>query len=367
MHWKTHVLAVLSLGLGIFCLVYAGAARAADVSPLARIIEGAKKEATVTVQISPSAHTAASMKRLSREIKGKYGVDLEIQFAPSERMAVELSKALMEHKLGSAPTYDLMSLTVPNILRGAEAGVFEKVDWKSMIDKGTSPEVVIGKPGTPYYGIGLTSYTAHRGLMYNPKTVPAEKVPKTLAELADPRWRGKLGIHNYPRVWAELAFIRGKEKTLSELRAILKNRAMQGSYADLQKRYVLEEIWLAHSGSAYLQEARMKGMPAEWQSLEISDILHNVVSVRTGAKHPNAAKLVAIYLASPEGSKLSVEEAGAGNFYYPGNYEHAITANDRRQGISEAAWDYPGRMEFVLSKQAGEWEKEIERIFKTAN
>ncbi|MBI2091116.1 MAG: extracellular solute-binding protein [Deltaproteobacteria bacterium] len=366
MEWKTRIVAVLSLGLTIFCLVYARAARAADVSPLARIIEGAKKETTVTVQISPSAHTAASMKRLSREIKGRYGVDLDIQFAPSERMAVELSKALMEHKLGSAPTYDLMSLTIPNILRGAEAGVFEKVDWKPMIDKGTPPEVVIGKPGTPYYGVGLTSYTAHRGLMYNPKAVPAEKVPKTLAELADPRWRGKLGIHNYPRVWAELAFISGKEKTLSELRAILKNRPVQGGYADLQKRYFLEEIWLAHSGSAYLQEARLKGVAAEWQSLEISDILHNVVSIRTGARHPNAAKLVAIYLASPEGSKLSVEEAGAGNYYYPGNYEHTITAQDRRRGIPEAAWDYPGRMEFVLSKQAGEWEKEIERIFKTA-
>ncbi|MBI2997639.1 MAG: extracellular solute-binding protein [Deltaproteobacteria bacterium] len=360
----TRLLATLSLGLAISCLVRAGATRAADVSPLARIIEGAKKEATVTVQISPSGHTATSMKRLSREIKGKYGVELDIQFAPSERMAVELSKALMEYKLGSVPTYDLMSLTIPNILRGAEAGVFEKVDWKSIIDKATPPEVVIGKPGTAYYGVGLTSYTSHRGLMYNPQKVPAEKVPKTLAELADPKWRGKVGIHNYPRVWAEVAFIKGKEKTLSELRAILKNRPMQGSYADLQKRYLLEEIWLAHSGSAYLQEARMAGMPVEWQSLELSDILHNVVSVRTGARHPNAAKLVAVYLASTEGSRLSVEEAGAGNLYYPANYERTITAQDKKQGIPEFAWDYPGRVEFILSKQVAEWEKEIEQIFK---
>jgi len=362
---RRYLLTALGLLLGIFHFSYAPPARSADVGPLARLIEGAKKEGIVKVQISPSSHTAKSMKRLSMEIKAKYGVDLDIQFAPVDRMAVELSKALMEHKLGASPSYDLMSLSVPNVVQGVEAGIFEKIEWAPLLDKETLPEVVMGKPATRYYGYGLASYTAHRGLMYNPKRIPPDRVPKTLAELADPRWKGKLGVHNYPRVWAEVAFISGKEKTLSELRAIMKNKPIQGSYSDLQKRYLLEEIWLAHSAGQYLQAARMKGMPAEWQSLELSDIAHYVLAVRTGASHPNAARLVAIYLASPAGSKLHLEEAGAGNLYYSGNFENSINAQDRKLGLTQFAWDYAGRMEFVLSKQADEWEKEIERIFKT--
>ncbi|OGQ80891.1 MAG: hypothetical protein A3G40_16755 [Deltaproteobacteria bacterium RIFCSPLOWO2_12_FULL_57_22] len=365
MESKKYGVTALLLGAGIFFLTCATQVKAADGDALSRVVEGAKKEGTVNLQISPSSHTVKSMKRLSREINKKYGVDLDIQFAPTVRMAVDLSKALMEHKLGARPTYDLMSLSVPNIVRGIEAGIYEKVDWQALLDKATPPEIILGKPGTRYHGYGLISYTAHRGLMYNPKRIPSDRAPKTLAELADPRWKGKIGVHNYPRVWAEVAFIQGKEKTFAELRAIAKNRPIQGSYEDQQKRYLLEEIWLAHSGSQYFQEAKMKGMPAEWQSLELSDIADYVVAVRTGAQHPNAARLVALYLASPEGSKLHLEEAGAGNLHYPGNYENSIAVQDKRQGIPVATWDYAGRMEFVLSKQADQWEKEIERIFKT--
>ena len=361
---KRGVLIALGFFLGVFYFPYACPVQAADLNPLARVVEGAKKEGVVSVQISPSSHTAQSMRRLAKEIEKKYRVALDIQFAPTERMAVELSKALMEHKLGSAPTYDLMSLSVANILRGIKAGIYEKVEWASLLDKETPTDVIFGKPEAPYHGYGLVSYTAHRGLMYNPKKIPPEQAPKKLADFADPKWSGKGGIHNYPRVWAELAFVSGKEKILSVLRAIMKNKAIQGAYADLQKRYLLEEIWLAHSGSQYFQEAKMKGVPAEWQSLEVSDIVHYLVAVRTGARHPNAAKLVAIYLASPEGSKIHLEGAGAGNLLYPGNYEHDIFSRDRKQGLPEFALDYPGRPEFLLSKEVVQWEKEIERIFK---
>jgi ABC-type Fe3+ transport system substrate-binding protein len=67
------------------------------------------------------------------------------------------------------------------------------------------------------------------------------------ADLADPQWRGKVGVANYTSNWAELAFIRGKDKTFSELKAILKNKAIQGRYVDLLNRYLLGEITIDYS------------------------------------------------------------------------------------------------------------------------
>jgi hypothetical protein len=364
MKLKRRIVVALGLLLGVFPYHDVKPLHGADSSALGRIVEGAKKEGVVNLQISPSSHTAVSMRRLAGGINKKYGVELDIQFAPTVRMAADLSKALMEHKLGSPPTYDLMSLSIGNVVRGIEGGIFEKVDWASLLDKGTPPEAILGKPGSPVYGYGLVSYTAHRGLMYNPKRVSPEQAPKKLADLADPKWKGRVGIHNYPRVWAELAFVSGKERILSEIRAIMKNNAIQGAYSDLQKRYLLEEIWMAHSGSQYFQEATMKGMPAEWRSLELSDVVHYIVGVRTGAKNPNAAKLVALYLASAEGTTLHLEEAGAGNLLYPGNYEHAIATQDKKQALLDFAWDYRGRHGFLLSREVQQWEKEIERIFR---
>ena len=58
------------------------------------------------------------------------------------------------------------------------------------------------------------------GLIYNPEKVSADEVPQTLSELANPKWKGKVGIHNHTNSWARRAFIMGKEKTLSNIRVI---------------------------------------------------------------------------------------------------------------------------------------------------
>ena len=104
-------------------------------------------------------------------------------------------------------------------------------------------------------------------------------------------------------------------------------------------------------------------MPAAWQSLEISQVQNFSTSVRKGARHPNAAKLVALYLASPQGAKFTLEESRSGNMYYPGNYEHDIATQDKKQGVREAFPEKdPKIIKFVLSEESYRLEKEIKLI-----
>ena len=119
--------------------------------------------------------------------------------------------------------------------------------------------------------------------------------------------------------------------------------------------------------SVYLKMAQDKGMPAAWQSIEFSEVQNFSLSVRKGAKHPNAAKLVALYLASPQGAKFTLEESLAGNMYYPGNYEHDIAMQDKKQGIREAFPEKdPKIIKFVLSEESDRLEKEIKLILAGA-
>ena len=109
--------------------------------------------------------------------------------------------------------------------------------------------------------------------------------------------------------------------------------------------------------------AKDKGMPAAWQSMEISEVQNFSFSVRKGAKHPNAAKLVALYLASPQGAKFTLEESGAGNMYYPGNYEHDIAVQDKKQGIREVFPEKdPKIIKFKRSEEYRRLEKELKLI-----
>ncbi|MDP2644246.1 MAG: ABC transporter substrate-binding protein [Desulfobacterales bacterium] len=358
---------LFTAALGFFLLGNAGTVPAMDTTPLAQIIEGAKKEGTVSVSLK-SSFTPKSMVRLQNEIKNMFGVSLKVKFDPSQSFPKNYAQIIMEKKAGVPPSYDLMTFNAKFQLDGFKDGIFEKVDWRPLLTQGTVPEVMSGSPPQikELYGLGLTYYTAHRGIIYNPEKVPADKVPKNFSDLADPMWKGKVGVANYTSGMAEFAYIRGKEKTLADLQAIMKNGAIQGRYVDLLNRYLLGEIVIQYSISGFLKDCMDKGMPAAWRSLDFSYVgLYQVVALK-GARHPNAAKLLALYLASPAGAKFTLEDGGGGSRYYPGNFEHDIRVQDEKLGLrTELKEANPELMAFSESKESKQWEREIKLMFQT--
>ncbi|MDP2646598.1 MAG: extracellular solute-binding protein [Desulfobacterales bacterium] len=330
----------------------------AAAGPLDLIVAGAKKEGRVLVQLR-STFSGNSMIRLEKEIRQKFGVDLKIDFTPSSNMSKTLVQIMMEHKTGAPPSFDLVNFST-HAAEGFRAGALERVDWKALITQDTNPEAVLTNPAL--YG-ALVYYTSHHGLLYNPKKIPPDQVPKTFHELADPRWKDKVGIPDAVAGWTRRAFLMGKEKIYKDISAILKNGAIKGSYSVLQNRYQLEEIWMTFIVSSYLKYAIDKGMPAAWQCLDYAEVPLFAVTIPTGARHPNAARLVAVYLAGPAGAKFSLEESGSGNLFYPGNFEHDIRLQNKKQGIREY---FPVNdvkmMEFLESKDYRKWRREIKLI-----
>ncbi len=107
-------------------------------------------------------------------------------------------------------------------------------------------------------------------------------------------------------------------------------------------------------------------MSAAWQTLDLGDIREYSAVVRKGAAHANAAKLIALHLASPEGARLLVEEAKSGTLHYPGNYEQDISLQNQRQGIAEVFVDRKADiLEFYPSQEAAQLQKEITLLLQT--
>jgi ABC-type Fe3+ transport system substrate-binding protein len=349
------VLLVLALTALPLAGVYAG--------PLDQVIEGAKKEGTVSVMLS-AIFPPESMKRLGSEIRGKYGVDLDIKMTPSTSMSRNLAQVITEYKTGATPTYDLMNLSDIYIIDANKAGVFQKLDWAPLISKDTNPEAIMKHPALRG---SLIIYTAHRVLMYNSKKIAPNEAPKTLAELASPKWHGegKVGIMQYTGSWTVRAFIMGKEKTMSEVRTILRNKGIKARYPDLLNRFLIDEIKLAIVSAPYLQMARDKGIPVGSEHLDYADMQNFPVIVMKDAQHPNAAKLVAIYLASPEGARFTSEVGGGANRLYPGNYEHDLAQQAKKRGIpAHSLSSFPGLVEFNLSKEWRKWRKEMKLVLQ---
>jgi iron(III) transport system substrate-binding protein len=347
----------ISLILAVAALPLAGAYGA----PLDEIIKGAKKEGALSAKIK--SINPKSLGRLRSEIRDRFGVDLDIQASATHGMPKEYVQAAMEHQAGAPPTYDLHTFISTQVVQGMRDGVLERVDWAPLITKDTDPGVIFKHPALRG---AIVYFNGHAGLMYNTDKVPASEVPKKLSDLGDPKWKGKVGIFRYSASWARWAFILGEEKTLSDLRAILKNKAITGRYADIYNRFALGEVWFVFIGSAHLKAALDAGIPAAWQSLDFAERQNFSASVRTGARNPNAAKLLAVYLASPAGAKYCWEELKIGNLFYPGNLEHKISEEAARQGIPEHSMgSFPGCIDFHLSKDGPALEKKIKLIIQT--
>jgi hypothetical protein len=355
---------VISISLAVSCVLgVVLLAEAAPAGPLAQVIEGAKKEGTATMTLKSSV-PPKSMVRLEKGIREKFGVNLAIKSVPSTSMPKDLSDAIMERKLGASPTYDVMSFMSFHITEGIKNGVLEKVNWEPLLTGEVSQKAILGTPphDERLYGYGLIYYSGRGGIIYNPEKVSSREVPKSMGGLSDPKWKGRVGIFNYPATWTVLAFVSGKERIVSDLRAILKSGAIQGRYADLHSRYLLGEIWMALTSTAYLKAAWDQKMPAAWQGLDPVEVEHFSLVLTKGAKHPNAGKLVILYLASQDGAKFMLEEGGAGNYLYPGNFEFDIHHQEEKQGFRHISGEEKSIVDFQLSDENAKWQKEIKQI-----
>jgi ABC-type Fe3+ transport system substrate-binding protein len=325
------------------------------------VIEGAKAEGSVIMAI-PAGFSTDAIARLRSEIKAKFGVDLDIQYIAAGSVVPYVAKAIMEYQSGKISSIDLLTGSPRQFVDGVKAGIFDTVYWKDLLTKGMNPDALIDYP---IPSLAFTSYFSV--LMYNPQKVSAAEVPKTLMDLANPKWAGKVGIISYSTLWAGVAFItpQGKDYVFSSLRAILKNGAFQGTSADMYSRFLLGEIWMAGMGTLYVQTARDAGVPADFTYIDVAHVVEQVPTILKAAKHPNAAKLVALYLCSPEGVKFNLEVNAISNMYYPGNLEYDTMAQAKKQGVPVVFNQRdPKVIAFYASADYTNWQNELTLIFQ---
>ncbi len=326
------------------------------LTPLDKIIEGAKAEGEVNV----FADIPYYPEQLRNEIKKMFGVDINI-VVTSGVMAEAGTRVRQEFEVGVTPSYDLMHLSNTQIALHGPSGIFEKVDWKSILTKDTNPESIIPTFNTPFTW-GYASL-----LIYNSTKVSAQDVPKSFSELANPKWKGKIGIFTFPNLWATYIHTLGDEKGKQILRDIVKNEAVKDTYLNLQNKLLLGESWMAIMGSQYLYRIKQKDkdFPIASQNLDFVELNEAGTPVLARAKHPNAAKLIVIFLASPAGAKFSQEVLGYGNYLYQGSNEYEIVTEAKRKGIPILWGSRDTKLvDYQASKEFQDLVKEVNLILK---
>ena len=273
------------------------------------LAQGAKKEGEVSVYTSLINEDLLA---LSAAFERKYSVKVKGWRAGSEKV---LQRAVSEARANRNEA-DVIETNGPEL----EALYREKVlqPLRSPYLKDLMPQAI--RPHGQWVGTRINMFVQS----YNTKLVAKDEVPKSYADLANPRWKGRLGIEAEDEDWFAMVVTgMGEEKGLGTFREIAKNGfSVRKGHTLLAGLVASGEVPFAITTYSHgAEKMKQKGAPVEWYAIEPAIGRANGVAITRKPAHPHAAALFADFMLSPEGQAI-LEKGG----YVPANLKVANRA-----------------------------------------
>src|ERR1051326_710463 len=246
----------------------------------ARILAGAKKEGVANVYTSETVEDLAA---LSAAFQSKYGVKLNVWRGSAENI---LQRTVVEARGGR--------FDVDAIETGATT--MESLQREQLLQAVNAPALADLKPEAirPHHEWTGTRYNVLVAA-YNTGAVNKADLPKSYEDLAQPKWKGKLGIEAESSDWfGALVTALGEEQGLALFRKIVAGNGMSArkGHTLLANLVISGEVPLAIS--AYLYKAaqlKSRGAPIDWFGIPPVVARFEGAGVARRAPHPYAAML----------------------------------------------------------------------------
>lgn len=336
----------------------AGSAPQSDAAYRQQVIDAARAEGVVNAAIQ-TTYTAETIQQLEAALEREYGVKIKINFTPVGNYAQRGAELLSEVAANVTPSYDLYQASETTQQQFVRADAVEKVNWTPLLQAGTPAGMVSSS------GAAMVVYTDHFGLMYDPNVVPDSEAPRSLKDLANPRWRGRFMMFGTPTSYLPHVLTLGREQALAAMKAAVQNSAGTDTLPGQFTRYTSKEYPMIMVTGSFFLTAQLRGIPARFTPLDVSTNSDHQVAVAARAAHPNAAKLLAALLAGPEGQRISFESVGVGSRYYEGSVDDKLEQEARAAGFPSFSYvASPDALAFALSPDGEELGREMDRILK---
>ena len=306
-------------------LVSETSARAQSVN-----IDAAKKEGRV---IAYGTIIPQVMTPLHQNLEKKYGIKVEYWRASATQV---MERAMSEWQAGR-PGFDVVFAIHGSQLLLKPAGMFAKY----------SPPSAEKFPARFKDKDGILTAWRHTpvGVLYNTDLVKPGEAPKTLDDLLNPKWKGRIALPDPSLHTSTAQFLVSLKKIkgdgwLDFVKALAKQAPLlRESFAPVPNDIIKGEVALGFTYIAYVYQ--YKG-PINYVLMDKILTDSNDLGLSAKAASPNAAKLYMEYLCSPEGQKLA---ADLGEFvYYPGVYPPIKDAD--KVGANSIFMDNPTAEEY---------------------
>jgi iron(III) transport system substrate-binding protein len=278
--------AAITLGAGGWSAAHADPVKMAALASLTgpdreRILaEGARKEGTLNIYTSMPVDDANA---LTSAFEKRYGVKSKVWRAGSEKV---LQRGVLESRANRHEA-DIFETNGPEM----EVLSREKIlqECKSPFLKELIPQAV------PIHREWIATRLNIFTCAYNTKLIRKEDLPKSYADLLDPKWKGKLAVEADDSDWlgATLAKM-GEEKGIALFKEIVRKNSVsvRKGHTLLVNLVISGEVPLALTVYNYkVEQLKNDGAPIDWFALEPTVARPNCVGAARNAPHPHAAVL----------------------------------------------------------------------------
>jgi len=265
------------------------------------LVNAAKREGKVVIYGSMETDV---FEVLARIYQGRYGIPVEYFRAASNRT---MDRVLTESRAGR-PQFDVVLTNRSPMLILKREGVFSRYSSPSY---DAFPVATRDKDNvlSPSYRMVVVS------ILYNTRLVKAEEAPKTLTDLLDPKWKGKVVMpdptqHTTTAVWlANLDKVMGSAQARTYIERLAGQVGLVESFIPSAQKVISGEFPLGITYVKYVHVFGQDGAPLDY--VRLSPALAEAHHVALAAKpvHPNAGKLFIDLMTSRVGL-LALARAG---------------------------------------------------------
>lgn len=246
-----------------------------------RLIDGARKEGTVTVYHSSQTE---DLRPVFDAFTKKYGVKVVDWRSSSENV---VQRIIRETQAGRHEV-DFVENNLPEM---------EALRREKQLRRIDSPVYADLRPGmAPEHHEYATSTLDVFVLAYNTQKVKKEELPKTYQDLLDARWKGRIGAEVDDQGWfGTLTEQLGGDKGVKLFRDIAEKNGItvRKGHTLLAKLVASGEVALALDVYSYKPpQLKKKGEPIDWFVIDPVIVQMHGVAVHKDAPHPDAAELL---------------------------------------------------------------------------
>lgn len=344
-----------AVGFGMAMLMAAGIAHAEikRTPALDKLIKAAEAEGTLNVIWGPSLNAAKGAQALQDALNKEFGINIKVSYTPGPSMPRLASRVIQEIKSGRPPSTDVFLGAETTLTRMIRSKAVVPVAWRDYF-----PSIAKDQPLNK--GMAVHIATLFSGIHYNTELIKPNEVPKKIADIFKPKWKGKIATTPYAAGFDRLALAKGIDKIRPVVQKTTEWAGGLMRCGEYERLASGEFIMLfLDCGRTDDRLLKVKGGPLDQVVIEDAAITTNwYFGVPTGTKHPNLATLFAGFVATPEGQKVINEHGGATSHRVKGTPANKVATDFAARGVELLVWTPDDLLK--RSKEMNEYRKEFQ-------